>query len=338
MKIELRKIWSYLFCLVILFTSCHLEAGKKKEECQEIEISVVRFDKMLNDYVEFNSFSSLQKMNTEYPVETKILIEDIIGLGNVNDDRINGKLKVFFSDPTLRILMKDALIKFEDMDEIEKEFNNGFENLRREVPTIKTPSVYSQFSALNESVVVTDSLLGFSVDKYLGEDYPLYKRFYYDYQCKSMRPERIVPDCITFYLMSEYPFPIDGKRSLLNMMMHWGKIHYVVAQILDYKSMEEEMGYTIQEAAWCKENKKAIWQYMLQNKHLFATDPMVIRKYSKPAPYTAFFGEDSPAMIGIWMGTQLIESFMKNNKDVTIKELLERTDYQTMLADAKFKF
>lgn len=337
MKIELRKIGLYLFCLVILFTSCRLETGGKKEECHKISISVVRFDRMLNDYVEFNSFSSLQRMNTEYPAETKILIENIIGLGEVGDDHINGKLKAFFSDPTLRILMKDALAKFEDMEEIEEKFNSGFENLKEEVPTIKIPSIYSQFSALNESVVVTDSLLGFSVDKYLGEDYPLYKRYYYDYQCKSMRPERIVPDCMTFYLMSEYPFPVDGNRSLLDMMMHWGKIHYVVAKILDYKSMEEELGYTMQEAAWCKENKKAVWQYILQNRHLFATDPMIIRKYNKPAPYTAFFGEGSPAMIGIWVGTQLVESFMKNNKDVTIKELLDRTDYQKMLADSKYK-
>ena len=135
--------------------------------------------------------------------------------------------------------MKDALLKFDDISDIEKELTDGFEKLKHEVPFIRIPSVYSQFSALNESVVVGDSLLGFSIDKYMGEDYPLYKRFYYNYQRKSMKPERIVPDCFVYYLMSEYPFPMDGNRTLLDLIMHFGKIHYVVAKILNYSSVEK---------------------------------------------------------------------------------------------------
>ena len=50
-------------------------------------------------------------------------------------------------------------------------------------------------------------------------DYPLYKRFYYDYQCRSMEPDRIVPDCFTFYLLSQYPLPWQPGRTLLDMIM-----------------------------------------------------------------------------------------------------------------------
>lgn len=337
MNMRLQKIGLSFLCLIILFSSCQWKVQEKKKEDNNMTISVIRFDKLLNDYVEFNSFSALQKMNTECPMEMKLLIEDILGLGEVNEDNINGKLKTFYSDPTLQALMKDALLKFDDISDIEKELTDGFEKLKHEVPFIRIPSVYSQFSALNESVVVGDSLLGFSIDKYMGEDYPLYKRFYYNYQRKSMKPERIVPDCFVYYLMSEYPFPMDGNRTLLDLIMHFGKIHYVVAKILNYSSVEKELDYTEDEVKWCKANKKAIWEYMLQNGHLFATDPMIIRKYNKPAPYTAFFGDNSPALIGIWMGTQLVDSYMKNKKKAGIKELLECTDYQQMLTDAKFK-
>lgn len=334
---KLQKLFFPFFLLMLLLVSCHFNMDEKKKEGNETEISVIRFDKLLNEYVELNSFSALQKMNTEYAVETKLLIEDILGLGQVNDNNINGRLKAYFSDPTLQALMKDALVKYDDMEEVEKGLTYGFKKLKEEVPSIKIPSVYAQFSALNESVVVGDSILGFSVDKYMGEDYPLYKRYYYDYQRKSMNPNRIIPDCFSFYLMSEYPFPMDGNRTLLDMMMHFGKINYVVSKIMGYKSFEEELGFTKEEIEWCKANKKSIWMYMVQNGHLFATDPMIIRKYTKPAPYTAFFGDDSPAMVGIWMGVQLIDSYMKNNKKTGIKELLENTDYQQMLTDTKFK-
>lgn len=322
---------------LLLLLSCQ-DAVEGEGKSGKVNVSIIRFDQMLNDYVEFNSFLALQRMKTECPSETKLLVEDIIGLGEVSDDQMDGKLKVFFSDSTLRVLMKDALVKFGDMNGIERQFDKGFAKLKEEVPSMRIPLVYSQFSALNESVVVTDSLLGFSIDKYMGEDYPLYKRYYYDYQCRSMNPNRIVPDCFTFYLMSEYPFPTDGRRCLLDIIMHLGKIHYVVARILDYESQEKELGYKAEEVAWCKENKKAVWQYVRQHGHLYATDPMVIRNYTKAAPYTSFFGEGSPAMLGVWLGTHLVDAYMKKNRDVTIQDLLECTDYRQMLADSNFKF
>ena len=65
-----------------------------------------------------------------------------------------------------------------------------------------------------------DSILGFSIDKYMGADYPLYNRFYYDYQCRNMEPDRIVPACFTFYLLNQYPLPWQPGRTLLDMIMH----------------------------------------------------------------------------------------------------------------------
>lgn len=334
---RLQKLHLLPFLFLMFFTSCYFSMEDKKDEKEEVDISVIRFDKLLNEYVELNSFSALQKMSTEYPVETKLLIEDILELGEVNDNNINSRLKNYFTDPTLQTLMQEALIKFEYMDDIEKKLTQGFRKLKKEVPEIQIPSVYSQFSALNNSIVVSDSILGFSIDKYMGEDYPLYKRFYYSYQRRSMSPDRIIPDCFSFYLMSEYPFPVDGNRTLLDIMLHFGKINYIVTKVLDYKTFEEELGYTKEETEWCNANKKLVWEYMLQNGHIYATDPMVIRKYTKPAPYTAFFGEGSPALVGIWMGVRIVDSYMKQNKKVTIKELLECTEYQQMLTDAKFK-
>ena len=37
------------------------------------------------EYVTMNSFSALQKMNTDYPQVTKLLIEDVLAIGEVDD-------------------------------------------------------------------------------------------------------------------------------------------------------------------------------------------------------------------------------------------------------------
>lgn len=152
-----------------------------------------------------------------------------------------------------------------------------------------------------------------------------------------MSPERILPDCLTFYLLSEYPYPWAPGRTLLDVMMHRGKINWVVAQVLGYDSFEEEMGYDGEETEWCRKNKAALWQEMIANGHLYATDPLVVRSYIRKDPYIPILGEKTPPGIGVWMGIHLVDKYMRTHGETSIKDLLEMTDYRQMLAEVDFE-
>lgn len=323
-----------LFLLPGLLVSCLIDT-KPVEQNGDKSISVLRYDRLQSEYVRFSSISALQRMNIQYPRPTQILIEDILGLGQVSDDNINQRLLEFYSDAALLKLMEDVEEHFQDLDKHEKELNSGFRKLKKEVPTLEIPKIYTQISALNESIIVVDSLLGISLDKYMGDDYPLYQRYYYEYQRRSMRPDRIAPDCFAFYLLANYSIPETSRRTLLDVMIHYGKIHYVTQQLLGYSSVEDIMGYSDEEKAWCKNNKKRVWEYLLSGRQLSSTDPMLIRRYIWPMPYITFFGENSPALIGTWMGLEIVTSYMKYNK-VSIKQLLETTDYEMLLTESRF--
>lgn len=327
-------IYIWVGCLAIL-SSC--QWGGKSGGTSDMDIKVARYDRLQYEYVTMNSISALQKMNTNYPRVTKLLIEDVLALGAVDDNQINDRLLEYYSDSTLLALMEDAETKFKDLGWVEKDLAQGFKRLHREVPSLPVPRIYAQISALNQSVVVGDSLLGFSIDKYMGADYPLYKRFYHDFQSRSMEPSRIVPDCFTFYLLSQYPVPWGPGRSLLDVMMHRGKISWVVSELLEFSSLEEEIGYSEQEIAWCQQNGKRLWESMQRTGHLYSTDPMMVRTYLMPTPFLPIMDEEVPAHIGLWMGVQLIDAFMKKHSDVTVAELLERTDYPQMLAATDFQ-
>ena len=82
--------------------------------------------------------------------------------------------------------------KFKDLGWVEEKLTKGFKRLKKEVPALFVPHFYAQIAALNQSVVVGDSILGFSIDKYMGADYPLYKRFYYDYQCRMITLSTVI--------------------------------------------------------------------------------------------------------------------------------------------------
>lgn len=331
----MRKIL-FLIALSVLFFSCNLGSRKEDKYCANSKIEIVRYDKLLHELVDYNSFSAYQKMNTNHLQATKFLIEDVLRLGQVNDDNIYSKFKTLYLDSTVHHLMADAIKKYSDVTPLEKGLNKGFCRLKKQVPSIKVPAVYLQISALNESLVVGDSLLGISIDKYMGQDYPIYNRYFYDYQRKSLKPERILPDCFFYYLLSEYPLPEKPYCRLIDRMLHLGKLHYVVSKLIDSKSFGEELNYTPQEEEWCQKNEKKMWSYIKQNKQLYSTDPMVIRKYVAAAPYTTFFGSDSPMMAGLWLGTQIVDQYMRVHKNTTIEQLLNMSDYNKMLIQSQF--
>lgn len=328
-----NSLLTLLICM--LFASCGLSTGKDTGQKEE-EISVLRYDKLLSEYVRSNSFSALQKLTMDYRLPTKVLIEDVLAIGTVKDDTISQRLQKFYSDTTLVRLMRDVEVKFPNLDNLEKELTKGFRKLKKEVPDTKVPFIYSQISAFNESIILVDTLLGISLDKYMGEDYPLYKRFYYDYQCRSMRPDRIAPDCFAFYLFSRYGMDYHEGTCLIDFMMHTGKINYVVQNLLGYDNIGKAMGYSEEEKNWCEDNEKAIWNYICTNDHLHARDPMILRYYMKPAPAVEMLGVQAPALVGTWVGARIISSYMEKHKDMKLKDLLEMTDYHQILDEAGY--
>lgn len=320
------------------FVTCQWSLDYGTDRGMSTDIKVHRYDKLLQEYISLNSFSALQEMGSRYSQETKFLIEEVLAIGSVSDDNINLRLREYYSDTILETLYRDALVKFQDMSHIERDFTRAFKRLKRELPHMTVPRVYAQVSALNQSVVVGDSVLGFSIDKYMGADYPLYSHFYYPYQCRSMSPERIVPDCMAFYLLSEYPFPWEWHRTLLDQILHRGKIHWVVSRILGAETLEAEMGYTVEEGEWCRERREQIWNYLVQSGQLHSTDPALVRTYLQPAECTYPLGLDSPGEVGVWLGMQIIDEYMAKNKNMSIADLLRETDYRSLLRNLQLPY
>lgn len=111
----------------------------------------------------------------------------------------------YYKDPILVQLRMDISRKFEDLSVYEKALSRAFKRLETEDKNFVIPKIYAQNSAFNQSIVVGDSLIGISLDKYMGADYPAYKKYFYENQRATMEPSRIVQDCLYFYLNQQFP-------------------------------------------------------------------------------------------------------------------------------------
>lgn len=244
MQIELiasmRKVYYILLAVILLCSSCEFKL-KPNEEDDPSAMKVERYDRLESRYVITGDFSALQQMNTEYPIETRTLVEKMLRIGEVSDHDISEKFIRFYQDSTLQTLVSDVESEYANMDDINQGLQKAFGKLKDWLPNMPLPRVYSQIGALDQSIVVGDRSIGVSLDKYMGARYQLYKQFgYSNEQLETMGRNYIVPDCVSFYLLSLYPMSNYDTRSQLEKDLHMGKVMWVTNKALGQQFFDTE--------------------------------------------------------------------------------------------------
>lgn len=319
---------SFFIVLASITTSCQNES-----ENEGHLIYIERYDKLQAAYMSKMDNMTFQLMKRKYPQETAILYENVLSLGDNNAPEMKQALQKFYSDTLQQRVMQDVEKKFKDLSYIEDSLNMAFLWLKIQIPTLRIPTLYTQVSAFNQSIVVSDTIVGISLDKYLGEDYPLYAQYYYPYQRHTMTPGRIVPDVLFFYLCSEY---IDKQpvATFAERLVNIGKIQWIVYKAAGYKNLGTAMGYTKEENEWMENNESKVWYYLINNRLL--AKPTGTDHESFDGEYLKnYFHTNVPSYMPMWMGARLVGHFMRKNKGMTALELLN-CDYKRIYETAGF--
>jgi len=228
-----KGIYLIMFPVLLTLGACEFKLRSFEGDGENRRIEVCRYDRLESQYLTTSDFSALQQMNTDYPVETSTLIEKILRIGEVNDPQINNKFLSFYQDSTLQTLISDAESQYANMDDINERLNKAFSKLKKEIPSLPIPRFYAQIGALDQSIVIGNSSIGISLDKYLGKNYALYKKYYTSAQIRTMTREYIVPDCLCFYLLSLYTMSDLEARPQLERDLHMGKVMWACNKVLE---------------------------------------------------------------------------------------------------------
>ena len=235
MTVKVKGFYLILSSVLLILASCEFKLKPFENDSDRRRIEVCRYDRLESQYLTTSDFSALQQMNTDYPMETSTLIEKILRIGEVNDPQINSKFLSFYQDSTLQTIISDAESQYANMDDINNTLNLAFKKLKKEIPSLPIPRFYAQIGALDQSIVIGNNSIGISLDKYLGADYKLYRKYYTPAQTRTMTREYIVPDCICFYLLSLYSMNSIEARPQIERDLHMGKVMWVCNKVLEKK-------------------------------------------------------------------------------------------------------
>lgn len=312
--------------LILFFAAIGLAACSEKSkvnsniEAIPIDVELLRFDK---EFIE-TSDADFSKLKQKYSFLLPSNVDDEVWMQKRNDS-------------LFKVLHNEVQMQFKDTKVLEKDLKSLFQHIKYYFPNQKPGKVITLISEVDVDArtVYTDSLAIISLDTYLGRDHRFYEVFD-TYLLNDFEPSRITSDLAESFITTQLPYPND--RQLLAQMIYYGKVLYAKDLLIPNESDAQKIGYSKEQIDWCQENESQMWMYFIENKLLYDSDSKLYGRFLQPAPFSKFYldlDSESPGRVGVWMGWQIVRSYMKNN-NVTLQELFAK-DAKEIFDNSKYK-
>ena len=325
--------------LVGLLCGCGKKYQYIPKDIETVEVEIVRFDSAQLAVRIDSVKQDIEKLYADYEEFMPMYVEGILRIPTEDTAYLCEMYAQFLTDTVMGFAQTNALAKekFANVDSLQEALNTGFSRLHYLFPDWEIPAkVYLFVSGFNSSVMYYENVMGVGVDMYLGSDYPYYNQVVYNYQKQTMRKECISGDLLSMYLAYNIAYNSKYNR-LLEHMIFRGKQMFLLSQLLPDEPAWEIIGYSKEQWDWCKKYEQAIWNRIMEKRDLFKTESMVRVSYMNDGPFTAEISQESPGRLGIWVGWQIVDSYMRNNENVSIKQLIDEGDAQKILEQSFYK-
>lgn len=228
---------------------------------------------------------------------------------------------------------------FDDRESLNENLNFSMKHFYWYFPQPRQIKFYSYISNLDFDypVLFADSVCFAALDLYLGPKKPYYQSLP-EYQAFYRQPAFLVRDCIEAVLSPQVKGKGDGN--LLDDMVFHGKKLYLLQQLMPQKEEKIVLQYTPAELQFCRENERTIWAYFIENNYLFSASQDLKRRFIDLAPFSKFrmkFDNETPGMIGRWVGWRIVSAYMEKYPEVSMKDLAAETDSRKILKLSGYK-
>ena len=333
----MQKTSVIIFVLAaIILSSC--SHSRKAPDVSNIRVNfrLIPFYKDLEAIPPDSVAQYLPALKKKYGTYLDAISIKVLHIGSPDDKDYPQHLKAFLDYEANQDVFRKIDSLFPDINVFNPEIEKAFKYYKYYFPEKLTPDVYFHISGFNQSIVVDSAWLSVSLEKYLGADCVFYKWLeIYQYLRKRMTPEKIVPDIMKAIAMTDFP-DTQEKVNLLNQMVYQGKILYFVSNTCPDLPDTLLFDFTGKQLEWTENFESDVWGYMIEQKHLFSTDRLIIQKYTGDGPFNSFLGKESPGKIGAFIGYRIVEKYMERNPKITLAELMKEQNGQKILSKAGY--
>ena len=330
---------SWIVCLsfTVLIFSC-------RDKTMHPDVSEVKVDfDVIPIYQDIHGIDTLQVQEEvaplldKYPNFMNAYAQRIVKLGAPQSPDFADRMYGFITYQANKDIYTKSKEVFPDFTDFRRELESGFKHYKYYFPDVNIPDIYLMISGFSQSIAVDSAWVGVSIEKYLGEDCEFYEWLKIPkYLRKGMIKEKMAPDVLRAIALSNYSYN-KQVDDLINNMVYLGKVRYFVHRMFPNIKDTLLFDYTPEQMSYSQKNEANMWASLVEWKHLFEEDRMMIQKYTGDAPFTSNFGNNSAPRAGEFIGYKIVESYMKENKNISLKELMEEPDGRKILAASKYR-
>ncbi len=335
-------LYSIILILTVAFiASCKPDQKDINSSSVTLEpIVFKRLDKDVFALTPENIKEQTTQMQKTYHSFYMRYVSSIINNGGVTDSLYSQSMLRFINDKDIKAAYADVKKMYSDND-IELMSNQMTEAVKRfkaVFPKRKTPKQFVTFmSGFNYNTVYTDSTLGIGLDMYLGDKSPFYQMMQLPkFRTRTMTKDFVVSDAVRSWLITEFD-NAEPVNNLLYHMVFYGKLFYVADALLSEVQDSIKIGYTTKQIKICQENEKNYWGFFVKDNMLFENDLKIVTEFTADGPFTRAISSECPPRIAMWIGWQIVSSYMEHNTDITLEQLMEEKDFQKILSKSKYK-
>jgi len=331
----LKRHLFFLIALLVIYLLTACKSDKERDLHVDVskivvdDVNIRRYEQALFTIHPDTLQAGLKAIAPQFPVFLDVDLDDTLNII---------QLRNFVTDPVNIDLYEKVSEKYADLQLIENEFSDAFRHFLYYFPDKEITAITSYVSGLMYELPVQffDKQMIIALDMYLGDDPEIYRKFRFPlYRIERMRREYIVRDGI--YDFYYYHFIKKPGENFLEKAISNGKQLYFMDAVMPDLPDHIKIGFPEEKLQWCFENEQNIWAFLVQNDLLYASDAVTLRKFFADGPFTSQFGQQSPARIGEWIGWQIVRSYMNNNRKITLRELIENDDFQSLFKASAYK-
>ncbi len=295
----------------------------------KVDVTIHRLEKPLfeaNSRDEINAFLK----------ENELFAQKFLRAGEYPSDSVLvEQLWQLSQDPHLDTLYRESQQIFPNLQQWEEQFATAFRYIKHFYPEFQPPVIYTVVSGFGTDLFVTDEMIVIGLDYFLGPEATFRPQEVPQYILRRYAPEYAVPGALLL-LSSRFNQTDTQDKSMLAEMVYYGKSYYFVDYVLPQVPDSVMIGFTNEEIEGVNQNKAIVWNHFLKNELLFDTNQMLKKKYLEERPKTLEIGDKAPGRVGVWVGWDIVRTFMAKKEELNLRQLMELQDARTIFNEAKY--
>jgi hypothetical protein len=326
---------------LLLITACNDDP--LKVEVEQVELPHFETQRLENELFAMNAANlqaASQKLSQKYGPVFNHYIMSFVHQPGINDTGYAAAVLRYITDKDVKECYQMVASKYtaDRMGEISVGLEEMIKRFKIHFPEKKLPKrLLTTTTGWNYAFAYMDTTFLLGLDMYLGDTCKFYQMLQYPlYQSRKMNEHYILPDIARGWLLTEFD-NANAENNLLSYTVFYGKLFYAIEALLPEAQDSVIIGYSSPQMKYLERYEKELWGYFSAKNRLYETNLNTVRELTSEGPFTAAISRECPPRIAMWVGWQIVRSYMKRHPEIKLQDLMKDKDAAKIVSQSKYR-